>query len=81
MRSCAAPQVAKKVAVNAAGQVTGTISATQPVAGDNLVASINSRVQADTERALGGAIHRAQAEGNLCRDDRRGRRHDHLWAA
>ena len=55
----------KKVAVNAAGQVTGTISATQPVAGDNLVASINSRVQADTERALGAAIHRAHAEGNL----------------
>jgi penicillin-binding protein 2 len=55
---------AKRVAVNAAGQVTGTMSATRPLAGDDLVASINARVQADTERALGGAIRRAQAEGN-----------------
>jgi penicillin-binding protein 2 len=55
---------AKKVAINAAGQVTGTVSATAPVAGDNLVTSINARVQADTQRALGGAIRRAQAEGN-----------------
>jgi penicillin-binding protein 2 len=55
---------AKRVGINAAGQVTGTVSATAPVAGDNLVTSVNSRVQADTERALGAAIRRAQAEGN-----------------
>jgi penicillin-binding protein 2 len=55
---------AQKVAINAAGQVTGTVSATASVAGDNLVTSINARVQADTQRALGGAIRRAQAEGN-----------------
>jgi penicillin-binding protein 2 len=55
---------AKRVGINAAGQVTGTVSTTSPVAGDNLVTSINSQVQADTERALGGAIRRAQAEGN-----------------
>ncbi len=56
---------ARRVAVNAAGAVTGTISATSPVAGDNLVTSLNSGVQADAERALAGAIHRAHAEGNL----------------
>ncbi|HKR70016.1 MAG TPA: penicillin-binding protein 2 [Streptosporangiaceae bacterium] len=55
---------ANRVAVNAAGQVTGSISATQPQAGDSLVTSINAQVQADTQRALGGAIRRAQAEGN-----------------
>ena len=53
-----------RVGVNASGQVTGTLSATAPVAGDNLVSSINARVQADTVRALGKAIRRAQAEGN-----------------
>jgi penicillin-binding protein 2 len=56
---------ARRVAVNAAGAVTGSISATRPVAGDDLVTSLNARVQADTERALAGAIHRAYAEGNL----------------
>ncbi len=56
---------ARRVAVNAAGAVTGTISATRPVAGDDLVTSLNARVQADAERALAGAIHRAHAEGNL----------------
>jgi penicillin-binding protein 2 len=55
---------AKRVGINAAGQVTGTVSTTAPVAGDNLVTSINAQVQADTERALSGAIRRAQAEGN-----------------
>ncbi len=56
---------ARRVAVNASGSVTGTISATRPVAGDDLVTSLNTRVQADTERALAGAIRRAYAEGNL----------------
>ncbi|HEX2321668.1 MAG TPA: penicillin-binding protein 2 [Streptosporangiaceae bacterium] len=55
----------RRVAVNAAGEVTGTISATSPLAGDNLVTNINMRVQADAERALADAIHRAHAEGNL----------------
>ncbi|HEX6934740.1 MAG TPA: penicillin-binding protein 2 [Streptosporangiaceae bacterium] len=54
----------RRVAVNAAGGVTGTISATRPVAGDNLVTSINARVQADAQRALTEAIRKAHAEGN-----------------
>jgi penicillin-binding protein 2 len=54
----------RRVAVNAAGAVTGTLSATRPVAGDNLVTNINARVQADAERALASAIHHARAEGN-----------------
>jgi penicillin-binding protein 2 len=53
------------VAVNAAGTVTGTIKVIRPVAGNNLVTSINTQVQADAQRALGAAIHKAHAEGNL----------------
>jgi penicillin-binding protein 2 len=54
----------RRVGVNAAGDVTGTMSATRPVAGDDLLTSINARVQADAQRALGGAIRKAHAEGN-----------------
>jgi penicillin-binding protein 2 len=55
----------KKVAVNASGQVTGTIARTKPKAGDTLVTSISTRLQEDTENALAAAIHRTQAEGNV----------------
>ncbi len=55
----------KKVAVNASGQVTGTIAQTRPKTGDTLVTSINTRLQEDTENALAAAIHRTQAEGNV----------------
>jgi penicillin-binding protein 2 len=53
-----------EVAVNAAGQVTGTIKQTKPQAGDNLVTSINSNLQIATENALQAAVLKAQAEGN-----------------
>ena len=53
-----------KVSVDAAGDVTGTISQVQPKAGDDLVTSINAQLQQDTENALAGAIHRTEAAGN-----------------
>jgi penicillin-binding protein 2 len=54
----------KKLAVNAAGQVTGTVSAVKPRPGDYLVTSINSAVQEDTERALATAVQQGQLAGN-----------------
>lgn len=54
-----------RVAVDAAGNVIGTITTARPVPGDDLVTSINAKVQADTERALADAIRKAHAEGNL----------------
>jgi penicillin-binding protein 2 len=54
----------KKVAVNAAGDVTGTISQVQPVAGDDLVTSIDTRLQVDTQNALANAIQKTEAAGN-----------------
>lgn len=52
-----------KLAVNASGQVTGTISKVTPRPGDYLVTSINSAVQQDTERALADAVQRGQFAG------------------
>ncbi|MBO0775008.1 MAG: penicillin-binding protein 2 [Actinobacteria bacterium] len=52
------------VSVNASGAVTGTVRKVAPKAGDNLVASINARLQADTYNALKRAIFKAQTEGN-----------------
>jgi penicillin-binding protein 2 len=54
----------KKVAVNAAGEVTGTLSQVLPKAGDDLVTSINAQIQADAENALAAAIHRTEGQGN-----------------
>jgi penicillin-binding protein 2 len=54
----------KKVSVNAAGEVTGTIKQAVPRAGDDLVTSINAQIQHDTENALTAAIHRTEGEGN-----------------
>jgi penicillin-binding protein 2 len=54
----------KTVSVNAAGQVTGTVSQVQAQPGDDLVTSINSTVQQDAYNALANAIHKTQAEGN-----------------
>jgi len=54
----------KVVRVNAAGQVTGTVSEIAAKPGDDLVTSINAAVQHDAETALAGAIQRTQAEGN-----------------
>jgi penicillin-binding protein 2 len=52
------------VAVNAAGNVTGTVSQTPPVNGDDLVTSLNSQVQAVAQNALDAAIERSRAAGN-----------------
>ncbi len=52
------------VSVNAAGDVTGTVSQAQPVNGDDLVTSLNAQIQADAQKALGGAISRSRASGN-----------------
>ncbi len=52
------------VSVNAAGDVTGTVSQTAPATGDDLVTSINAQIQADAQDALKGAIDRSRAEGN-----------------
>src|SRR6516164_8779274 len=51
--------------VNAAGTVTAIRHQSSPAAGDTLVTSLNSQLQADTYNALAQAIQRAQAEGNL----------------
>jgi penicillin-binding protein 2 len=52
------------VSVNAAGDVTGTVSQTPPTTGDDLVTSINAQIQADAQNALAGAIKRSRAAGN-----------------
>jgi penicillin-binding protein 2 len=52
------------VSVNAAGDVTGTVSQAAPATGDDLVTSINAQIQADAQNALNGAIARSRAAGN-----------------
>jgi penicillin-binding protein 2 len=52
------------VSVNAAGDVTGTVSQTAPTDGDNLVTSINAQIQADAQNALNAAVQRSRAAGN-----------------
>ena len=52
------------VSVNAAGDVTGTVSQTAPANGDDLVTSLNAQVQAVAQNALDGAIARSRASGN-----------------
>jgi penicillin-binding protein 2 len=52
------------VSVNAAGDVTGTVSNNPPVNGDDLVTSLNARIQTDAQNALNGAIARSRASGN-----------------
>ena len=52
------------VSVNAAGDVTGTVSQTAPANGDDLVTSLNAQVQAVAQKALDGAIARSRASGN-----------------
>ncbi|MBO0808696.1 MAG: penicillin-binding protein 2 [Actinobacteria bacterium] len=54
----------KLVRVDANGNVTGTVSENPAKSGDTLVTSLNSRLQADTSRALTQAISKAQSEGN-----------------
>jgi penicillin-binding protein 2 len=52
------------VSVNAAGDVTGSVSTTAPVNGDDLVTSLNSQVQTVAQNALTSAIERSRAAGN-----------------
>ena len=52
------------VSVNAAGDVTGTVSEKAPVNGDDLVTSLNAPLQADVQNVLTGAIAKSRAEGN-----------------
>jgi penicillin-binding protein 2 len=48
-----------EVAVNAQGQVTNTIRNTKPVNGDDLVTSINAKLQDDVENILASAVQQA----------------------
>jgi penicillin-binding protein 2 len=52
------------VSVNAAGDVTGTVSQAQPVNGDTLVTSLNPNIQVDAQNALDAAVAKSQSEGN-----------------
>ena len=52
-----------KVAVDHVGAVTGTLSETAPVPGDNLVTSLDARVQSTLESALAGAVKHARQLG------------------
>jgi penicillin-binding protein 2 len=61
LRGTAGTQV---VSVNAAGDVTGTVSQAAAANGDDLVTSLNAQIQADTQNALNGAIARSRAAGN-----------------
>jgi penicillin-binding protein 2 len=54
----------QKVAINAQGVVTGTVSQTRAQAGDDLVTSINAPLQADVQKILGGAIRKAYDQGD-----------------
>jgi penicillin-binding protein 2 len=54
----------QRLAVNAAGQVTGTLSQVQPRPGDYLVTSINAALQKDVITALGNAVQRSQFAGS-----------------
>jgi len=50
-----------EVATNAAGQVTSTIKNIKPVAGDDLVTSINGPLQIATEKILANSVQQAHA--------------------
>jgi penicillin-binding protein 2 len=52
------------VAVNAAGDVTGTVGGERAQTGDTLVTSLNAKVQAVAQGALNSAIARSRAAGN-----------------
>jgi penicillin-binding protein 2 len=52
----------KQLSVDQSGNVTGTLSQTAPVPGDNLVTNIDARVQATLEQQLVAAIQRARSQ-------------------
>lgn len=51
----------KELAVDVAANVTGTVSQTAPIPGDDLVTNIDARLQAVVEQQLKAAIERARA--------------------
>ena len=53
----------RRVAVDHLGAVTGTIDNRPPTPGDNLVTSLDARVQASLENALAGAVKHARDLG------------------
>jgi penicillin-binding protein 2 len=53
-----------EVATNAAGQVTSTIKNVKPVAGDDLVTSINGPLQIATEKILANSVQQAHASNS-----------------
>jgi len=54
----------KTVSVNVAGQVTGTIRQTPAKAGDDLVTSLNSRLENDVSNILANAVAKVRATGH-----------------
>jgi penicillin-binding protein 2 len=52
------------VSVNAAGDVLGNAGGTPAEAGDDLVTSINAKLQADVQNVLAGAVAKSRSEGN-----------------
>jgi penicillin-binding protein 2 len=53
------------LSVNNAGQQLGTLRSTAPKTGDNLVTSINARLQGDVQNILTATIRKAQQQGNV----------------
>ena len=54
----------QEVAVNAAGDVRGTVRETPPVNGDTLVTSLNAKLQSDVQSVLNDAVSKARSQGN-----------------
>lgn len=52
----------RRVSVNARGDVTGTLSTTQPVPGETMVSSLDAGLQEALERDLAAGIARARAQ-------------------
>ena len=52
------------VSVNAAGDVTGTVGGTAAQSGDDLVTSLNSKIQVVAQNALDSAVKKARDAGN-----------------
>jgi penicillin-binding protein 2 len=55
----------QNVSVDAAGNVTGTVSQTQPVPGDTLVTNLDAGLQQQVEKSLAAGIKLAQSDGRL----------------
>jgi penicillin-binding protein 2 len=52
------------LSVNSAGQQLGVVKNTAPTTGNDLVTSINSRLQGDVQTVLANTIRKAQQQGN-----------------